>query len=300
MVKASRDDVLLSSAKSLVLLQLLSRLITFSLNRALLTFTSPHVFGTAAIQFDLIGSTLLFLSREPIRSALLRTPPQDRQLHQNLSLLPLPLFLTLAALIVPLYIHSADPTTTAQPYFFPSLALHLLAYLLELLSEPYHIRLQADLDLTVRVRAEGTAVIFKAIGTLSSVYLLGEHTALLAFGLGQLAYGTTVLGTFIRTFGWRAAGGMWVPRKVQGRWFEGESKALARAMALQSVVKHFLTEGDRMIVSRVSPLEDQGGYAIATNYGTSSFALQHRIELNPPLDGWFNRIPSGEDHLPTP
>lgn len=49
---------------------------------------------------------------------------------------------------------------------------------------------------------------------------------------------------------------------------ESESYGLAKAMTQQSLVKHFLTEGDRMIVGRVSPLKDQGGYAVATNYGS--------------------------------
>ena len=40
-------------------------------------------------------------------------------------------------------------------------------------------------------------------------------------------------------------------------------------MSSQSVVKHFLTEGDKLLVSYWSPLEDQGGYAIAVNYGMS-------------------------------
>lgn len=38
-------------------------------------------------------------------------------------------------------------------------------------------------------------------------------------------------------------------------------------MTAQSFVKHFLTEGDKFIVSRVSTLQDQGGYAVASNYG---------------------------------
>ena len=38
-------------------------------------------------------------------------------------------------------------------------------------------------------------------------------------------------------------------------------------MTGQSVIKHFLTEGDKFLVSRLSPLEDQGGYAVASNYG---------------------------------
>lgn len=38
-------------------------------------------------------------------------------------------------------------------------------------------------------------------------------------------------------------------------------------MTLQSLVKHFLTEGDKFVVTQISPLDDQGGYAVASNYG---------------------------------
>lgn len=227
----------LSSARSLVALQLLSRIVTFSLNNALLRFASPEVFGTAAIQFDLIGSTLLFLSREGIRGALLRSrrgnsdegddgeeekkmkeernQGRSRQHDLNLSLVPLPIFLTLAIVIVPLYLRSSSLTTTSQPFFLPSLLLHLLGYLLELLSEPYHIRLQSDLNLRVRVRAEGAAVIAKAVGTLAVVLIWGERKALLAFGVGQVAYGGVLLGKFAIEFG-AEAWGMWVPQRVEG------------------------------------------------------------------------------------
>lgn len=231
------SKTLLSSARSLVLLQLLSRALTFSLNHALLRFASPEVFGTASIQFDLIGSTLLFLSREGIRGALLRSGRSDdaapthggkadeakaaasrqarRQQDLNLSLVPLPLFLALAAVLLPLYLRYSPRSTLDQPFFYPSLALHLLAYLLELLSEPYHVRLQSDLHLGVRVQAEGAAVIAKAVGTLAGVWLMRERGALLGFGFGQLAYGLVLLGRFAAAFGGQA-GRMWVPRKTAG------------------------------------------------------------------------------------
>jgi len=38
-------------------------------------------------------------------------------------------------------------------------------------------------------------------------------------------------------------------------------------MTMQSLVKHFLTEGDKFVVTQISPLADQGGYAVASNYG---------------------------------
>lgn len=44
---------------------------------------------------------------------------------------------------------------------------------------------------------------------------------------------------------------------------------LSMTMTGQSVIKHILTEGDKMVLSFFSPLEDQGGYAIALNYGWS-------------------------------
>ncbi|KAH9172073.1 hypothetical protein EDB89DRAFT_1014056 [Lactarius sanguifluus] len=37
-------------------------------------------------------------------------------------------------------------------------------------------------------------------------------------------------------------------------------------MTAQSVVKHLLTEGDKLLISRLSPLTDQGSYAIASRY----------------------------------
>jgi oligosaccharide translocation protein RFT1 len=48
------------------------------------------------------------------------------------------------------------------------------------------------------------------------------------------------------------------------------------SMSLQSVVKHFLTEGDKFILSWFSPLQDQGGYAIAVNYGWFINCMKHR------------------------
>lgn len=45
------------------------------------------------------------------------------------------------------------------------------------------------------------------------------------------------------------------------------------SMSFQSLVKHFLTEGDKMILTWFSPLHDQGGYALAVNYGQSPSLL---------------------------
>ena len=74
--RMSKQNLLASIGKGasyLVGLQLFTRLLTFALNQALLRFLSPSVLGLASIQLELLSSTVLFLSREAIRCALLRT-----------------------------------------------------------------------------------------------------------------------------------------------------------------------------------------------------------------------------------
>ena len=59
------------------------------------------------------------------------------------------------------------------------------------------------------------------------------------------------------------------PTSKKDAFFDTELLHLSGAMTAQSVVKHFLTEGDKLLISRLSPLADQGGYAVASNYGAS-------------------------------
>lgn len=52
-------------------------------------------------------------------------------------------------------------------------------------------------------------------------------------------------------------------------YFDPDMLRLSLTMTSQSLIKHVLTEGDKLILSWLSPLQDQGGYAIAVNYGPS-------------------------------
>lgn len=58
-----------------------------------------------------------------------------------------------------------------------------------------------------------------------------------------------------------------VHRDNGSAFFDPVVLKLSLTMTSQSVVKHFLTEGDKLILSWFSPLQDQGGYAVAVNYG---------------------------------
>jgi oligosaccharide translocation protein RFT1 len=132
-----------SSVSALVALQLFSRLFTFVLNQALFRIASPKAFGTVAIQFEFLLSTLLFLSREGVRNALLRAWPSDderRGARANLALLPSMLGIPLAIIAGVGYSLLAGHETTSQPGFTLSIGIYALAAVVELLSEPMHSR----------------------------------------------------------------------------------------------------------------------------------------------------------------
>ncbi|KAF9643591.1 Rft-1-domain-containing protein [Thelephora ganbajun] len=276
----------LANASSLVLLQLFSRAFTFGLNQALVRLATPQTFGTAAIQFELLLSTILFLSREGVRNASLRASVKKKDsnvaLVENISLIPVYLGIPISGLTALAYVQSASTTTASQPYFHISVAVYAVAAILELLSEPLYIRAQNELRLNVRVRAEGVAVVSKSVVTFLVLAFASDEWALVAFAVGQATYGLLLLIVF-----WTVYRGdiNYIPKRIRTRlhgntatsYFDAKLLNLSIAMTGQSVVKHFLTEGDKFLVSRLSPLEDQGGYAIASNYGS----LAARIIFQP-------------------
>lgn len=304
----SQTASLLSSARSLIALQLVSRLVTFALNQALVRLASARVFGTASIQFDLLRDTILFLSRESVRGVISRIPRQGSEArklppHQVRNLLYLPglLSLPITAVVVGIYYVNLSHTTSNQDGFAATLALYIFSTLIEtVLVEPIFLYSLIEADepnVAVRVRAEGAAVIVKAVATTS---LLAYFTkvgrpsqALLCFGIGQLSFALTLLVRFashyrknsherrafapIALVGGRAKAA--AERQARVAQYDAGHLRLVGAMTAQSLFKHFLTEGDRLVVAWTSPLDDQGGYAVASNYGETGALPSIAIEL---------------------
>ena len=127
-------------------LQLFSRLITFALNQALVRLASPDVYGTVSIQLELVLNTILFLSREGFRNALLRAKVDEKGrdetslLVSNIALLPVYFGVVVSSLTSALYVYTASKATSEQPFFLISVLLYTGAAVLELFSEPVHIR----------------------------------------------------------------------------------------------------------------------------------------------------------------
>ncbi|KAJ3758259.1 Rft protein-domain-containing protein [Lentinula raphanica] len=278
----------MSTLTSLMGLQLFTRLFTFILNQALSRLASPVAYGIAAIQFELMLSTILFLSREGVRGALLRVKTgsdasvgssdqkQGVDAAMNVRFVPIIIGVPFAFATSSLYVAFAGTEILSQAHFRSAVAVYVAAAVMELLAEPMHNMAMVNLKTHLRVRAEGVSITAK---TLTTFFVLVYDAsrghgdlALLAFAFGQLSYGASLFFMYLREYReavWpKTLSGESVLNSVLRTYFDRDMLALSMTMTSQSLVKHFLTEGDKLILSWFSPLQDQGGYALAVNYGS--------------------------------
>ncbi|POV96007.1 hypothetical protein PSTT_15903 [Puccinia striiformis] len=277
---AKMSSELIGTGVSLVGLQLVSRLLTFFLNQSLLRLATPETLGTASIQFELLVNTILFFSREGIRTGLSRTQhlfiqgkSGDGRRHQqiiNTSYIPIPIGIITSLL---------TEQTRTQTNFTRSLLIYWVSVIIELLSEPAYINLTLRGETGRRVRVEGVAVTVKTIGTISVVYLgsyWGYDAGLLGFAIGQLTYSLSLCIGFWSTLFHCSSERNLYPRQVDNSslsigldsWIHAADYSLCWALTRQSIIKQFLTEGDKLIVSKICPIANQGAYALAMNYGS--------------------------------
>ncbi len=301
------SSTVLASARLFILLQLISRLCTFALSQILLRLTSPQVFGAATIQFELLMGLVLTAAREGVRCVSLREKAQEKDQEKkgqtlagqqlavhNLSFLAVGFGLLVDVVLSWLYIRRASPDLRASPYFAPSVVLTALGGAFELLSEPLFNRAQALNLVGLRVRAEGVGVLVNCLLILACILcpqFFGVQRdaagtfGLVAYGCGRTAMGLAILAVYVlhfaRSYGLTALRNLYTPRRAQidGRsvWFSPAGVGLTWAMGGQALLKHVMGELDKFAVARLGTLEDQGGYALASNYGS----LVLRILFNP-------------------
>lgn len=215
--------------RSLIGLQLVSRLASFGLNQSLIRIASPTVYGTAAIQFDLIRDTILFLGREAVRGVVLRTRVTDddekakgtspeatgtRSRVLNMTLIAPALGLLVVFTVIPAYLSLLPHETTSQSCYMLSLCGYLFATIVELATEPFMLGMQIGLftlpgrdSSSIRARIEGTSVVVRAVVTFACLYInkqfgTSDEHALLGFGLGQIAYSVVLIGAWMRAVGY--------------------------------------------------------------------------------------------------
>ncbi|AEO64788.1 351dc6d7-c5f1-4b52-8f49-2ab426fc6377 [Thermothielavioides terrestris] len=220
----STSTRVLRGASVLILLQVVSRALTFVANQALLRFLTAQLLGVST-QLEVYYLSVIFFARESLRVAIQRqdssslstarggkddhhshgeqnktTDASAQQAVVNLGYIALSLGIPLAFLFGWLYLGSVSATTLASaPNLVPSLYIYGLAAVVELLSEPAFVVMQTRLQFGARAAAESIATFLRCVVTLSSaVWGANRHRELgvLPFALGQLSYGIGLLAVY--------------------------------------------------------------------------------------------------------
>jgi oligosaccharide translocation protein RFT1 len=268
--------------KLMMLLQLLSRVVTFGLNALVVRQVAPEVVGVAA-QLQLITNLTLFFSREAVRRALARGQGVGGEL---LAWAPLfPLGVASCAAVGWAWLAGASGAERAVPGFAPAVLLTLLASLVELAGEPaFALNLRA-----MRYRARfviESAAVLALCGTLFvSVTVL--QLGLIGWGLGQLAFAiVSALGNSVAAGGCGGGAG-------RSRWPTGAEARLLLAFQWQAVQQLLLQEGERLLMKLSSaPLAAQGMYAVVANLG-SLLVRSIFFPLEDVAGTYFARVLSG-------
>lgn len=181
------------------------------------------------------------------------------------------------------------------------LTIYGVAAMVELLSEPAFVAAQQRLDYKTRASAEATATVIKTVTTAGLVFLQsrqqkGMRLDVFPFAVGQLVWAMSLLSVYIvrthktqtNTFSllpkWISTRCAASPRPCHpvthtDRYMPNRSSdyilslfhrpllRLSITMLVQSGFKYLLTQGDSLLVTTLASLQDQGAYALASNYG---------------------------------
>ena len=251
------------------------------LNQCLLRVASPELLGVASVRLELVLNTILFVSREGFRLALARSPAAvaDGAARRRVTNCAYCAAIAGAALALGCALLGAGAARASAHRGGEAFLLYCAAAALESASEPLHALAQARLVAAPRAVAEPAATLARGAATLA---LLRSSPGLgaAAFGWGQVAY-AAALGAS-RAAAWAA-----VARRAPEAAADlapspaaGLDAPLARAalgFTAQSVLKHALTECDRVALAVLATARDAGLYAFAQNYG----AIVARLFLQP-------------------
>ncbi|KAM7197515.1 oligosaccharide translocation protein RFT1 [Rhypophila sp. PSN 637] len=208
-------------ASLLILLQVISRAITFIANQLLLRFLTAQLLGVST-QLEVYYLSVIFFARESLRVAVQRQDSPSKKDGQNdeakatqavvnLGYLAIGLGIPCAVGFGWLYLHSLSTETLAStPYLVPSLYIYALAAVIELISEPAFVVMQTRLQFSTRATAESVATFLRCTVTLGSAIwgatMAGEvkgqgpssslRLGVLPFALGQISYGIGLLAVY--------------------------------------------------------------------------------------------------------
>lgn len=174
------------------------------------------------------------------------------------------------------------------PYYKISIALIWFLIIFELLAEPPYAINQFQLNFKKRSKFESVSVFARCMTTFAVVLISQRSSfaarieydgiAVVAFALGQFAYSLLIFIQYQVNFSSEMAlkpeirqNSISIRRihSTTGYYYiDARIFKIWRSLFVQMVFKHLLTEGDKLLINYLCTVEEQGTYAVVTNYGS--------------------------------
>lgn len=289
-VSQRRLASLFSGVGALAGAQALTKIMTFFVNQMVMRFIDAREFG-ASSQLEFVGISVLSLARDAVRFAsqrqtLAHSHPDEYRVDGatvhgtrsgtvqetiNLAYCSIAIGVALAVFMTCFMVHAGDGSSIS----IISAVMYGAASIFELAAEPCFLINQLQVDLRGRARVEAISAVFRTLVTF--ILIVGMHSpAVFAFASGQLTYGLVYCNAFyLQSLSVLRQGSfklylskVWAPIGNDKAFLDPEISKRALGMGAQTMLKYFLTESDRLLVSFMISLEQQGVYALASNYGS--------------------------------
>lgn len=296
LAESSRLDRLMEkSAKGVTLLlfgQMFTKLSTFILNQILITYISPATFGVNMF-LEFLINTVLFFSREGIRLSAQRVKDAETDSDEksdkhsatlqsivNLGYIPLMIGTPLASVVVYWQYGRFSELFKHMQLFKLSIALVWLAIVVELMSEPFYILNQFNLNYDKRTRFETAAVTLSCFVNFGIVFSFKDSEIdglpIVAFCAAKLVHSMVLFISYIwdyQNFKKKNKNIHTRPTKIlvghsNSYYFDHDAMAHFYTMFFNLCFKHLLTEGDKLVINSLCTIEEQGIYSLISNYGS--------------------------------
>lgn len=270
-------DVAARAASFNVLLQVSLRIASFALNGFVLRYVHADLLGVVNLRLTLLYNTILFLSREPFRKAALSKTSSTRQWQYTFNLMWLPFLagIVWATLLSLLWISPLLQQPDMHGDWI-GVACFTISALIELCVEPLWVLAQLTQHVSIKVIAEGIPQVFRCLLVAVSIVFYPQY-GILIFGIAQVLCSIGYLLVYFTYF--FSVGGNQLPidsiskilpQKFLGKYQDQSLVNLSKSFFKQSLLKQFLTDGERYIMTILGLLTfaEQGVYDIVNNLGS--------------------------------
>lgn len=250
-----------------VSVQILSRLATFGMNVGIARVVSPEDYGVGFVAFQLFLNLALFFPKECFRKVALRSDvggcggelgASCRRSSLNVSWFGVPIAV-LGAILLGSYWASGPRQGLV-------LAILVVAAALEGLAEPFlvEVLLPPRSDFRARANGEASCIVVRTIFIL--IFVCGGGSLPTAFATGSLLYSVLWFSWFYRRSAFDTP---ILPSKLlDGSFLTAQHRDLITVFAGNTLLKLFLTEGEKILLLAVFAEKDWGVFGLVSNLGS--------------------------------